>query len=71
MTHLFLSHLSNKNNTPQIAETLFNAHADGVEIIVASRFKETAVYTINAQQQQFAKPLYKPVKPTQLKFAFV
>lgn len=71
MTHLFLSHLSYNNNTPEIAETLFKTHADNVEIIVASRFKETAVYTINAVEQRFIKTYINQTKPTQLKFSFV
>ena len=70
MTHLFLSHLSNNNNTPEIAKALFNTHAGSVNIIVASRFIETAVYTINAQQQ-VNKVYSRPAKPTQLKLAFV
>ena len=70
MTHLFLSHLSYNNNTPEIAETLFNTHAEGVQVILASRFKETDVHLINSNHQQFIKPYIKPLKPTQLKLAF-
>jgi phosphoribosyl 1,2-cyclic phosphodiesterase len=51
MTHLLLSHLSKDNNCPQLVEDLFNLHADGTRIVVASRFEETAVYHItNATQ---------------------
>ncbi|TDQ07503.1 MBL fold metallo-hydrolase [Pedobacter metabolipauper] len=46
MTHVFLSHLSKDNNCPELVYELFNQHADGVEIIVASRHEETPVYTI-------------------------
>ena len=46
MSHLILSHLSKNNNTPEIVENLFNAHANGVKIIIASRYEETRVYTI-------------------------
>ena len=46
MSHLFLSHLSKNNNNPQLVEKLFNGHAAGVKIIVASRYEETAVYNI-------------------------
>lgn len=70
MTHLFLSHLSDNNNTPEIAETLFKTHAGGVQVILASRFKETDLHVINSNQQQFIKPYIKASKPTQLKFAF-
>lgn len=47
MTHLLLSHLSKDNNCPQLVSDLFTSHADGTEIIVASRYVETAVYTIS------------------------
>lgn len=47
MSHLFLSHLSKDNNCPDLALNLFNAHAGGTEIIVASRYEETPVYHIS------------------------
>jgi phosphoribosyl 1,2-cyclic phosphodiesterase len=56
MTHLLLSHLSKDNNDPQMVQQLFEDHALGIEIIVASRYKQTAVYTIK-----------KPVEPVQLR----
>ncbi len=46
MSHLILSHLSQENNCPRLVEELFTRHADGTEIIVASRYKETPLYTI-------------------------
>lgn len=46
MSHLILSHLSKNNNTPEIVQDLFTAHANGVKIIVASRYEETRLYTI-------------------------
>jgi phosphoribosyl 1,2-cyclic phosphodiesterase len=46
MTHLLLSHLSKDNNCPDLVQQLFNTHANGTEIIVASRYEETSVYTI-------------------------
>ncbi|ETZ19901.1 MBL fold metallo-hydrolase [Pedobacter sp. V48] len=49
MTHLLLSHLSKDNNNPQLAHSLFSEHAGEVEIVVASRFGETEVYTIFEQ----------------------
>ena len=48
MSHLLLSHLSKDNNCPDLVHQLFNQHADGIEIIVASRLQETAVYHISA-----------------------
>ena len=71
MTHLFLSHLSKNNNNPQLVKDLFNAYADGVEIVIASRYEETAVYSI----QNFIgiESNVKPVDtiPRQLSFSFV
>ncbi len=46
MSHLLLSHLSKDNNCPQLVANLFTQHAKGTEIIVASRYEETKVYTI-------------------------
>ena len=48
MTHLLLSHLSQNNNSPELVEALFTQHADGVKMIVASRYEETPVYRIAA-----------------------
>jgi phosphoribosyl 1,2-cyclic phosphodiesterase len=47
MSHLLLSHLSKDNNRPELVHELFSQHANGIEIIVASRYEETAVYNIN------------------------
>ena len=46
MSHLLLSHLSKNNNDPALVQQLFDSCADGVNIIVASRYEETAVYHI-------------------------
>jgi len=51
MSHLLLSHLSKDNNNPQLVKALFDEHAEGVHIIVASRYEETAVYTIDGLGQ--------------------
>ena len=48
MSHLFLSHLSKDNNCPELVKALFSQHAEGTEVVVASRFEETPVYTISA-----------------------
>lgn len=49
LTHLLLSHLSQDNNSPQLVSDLFNQHAQGVHITVASRHQETPVYCIGNQ----------------------
>jgi phosphoribosyl 1,2-cyclic phosphodiesterase len=47
MSHLLLSHLSKDNNRPELVHELFSQHANGIQIVVASRDEETAVYNIN------------------------
>ncbi len=48
MTHLILSHLSANNNRPDIVEKLFRENCCGVEIVVASRQRETPLFSIGA-----------------------
>jgi phosphoribosyl 1,2-cyclic phosphodiesterase len=52
MSHLLLSHLSKNNNHPDIAMSLFSKHAGKVFIIVASRHKESALYTITKSKNE-------------------
>ena len=59
MSHLLLSHLSRDNNKPELVQELFNQHADGTEIIVASRYQESAVYCIDGSKPDDRKPLNK------------
>ena len=59
MSHLLLSHLSRDNNKPELVQELFNQHADGTEIIVASRYQESAVYCIDGSNPDERKPLNK------------
>jgi phosphoribosyl 1,2-cyclic phosphodiesterase len=53
MSHLILSHLSRENNCPDLVYDLFSKHAADINIIVASRYKETPVYTINSSIELF------------------
>lgn len=46
MTHLLLGHLSKNNNCPTLVQQLFDKHAEGVKVAVASRFEETPLYYI-------------------------
>ena len=48
MSHLLLSHLSKDNNNPALVKALFDEHAKGTEIIVASRHEETAVFVVSS-----------------------
>lgn len=46
LSHLILAHLSKENNSPQLVQQLFEAHAGSVHVAVASRHYETDVYEI-------------------------
>jgi len=46
LSHLILAHLSEENNNPELAAGIFAPHANGVNIAVASRFAETALYHV-------------------------
>ncbi|MBC9934256.1 MBL fold metallo-hydrolase [Chitinophaga qingshengii] len=48
MTHLLLSHLSQDNNNPTLVQEMFDQHANGTRIIVASRHMETAIFQVEA-----------------------
>jgi len=50
MSHLFLSHLSKNNNTPEIALNLFLRVSGKTKVIIASRHEETPVYHIHPVQ---------------------
>ncbi|MFC6998207.1 MBL fold metallo-hydrolase [Rufibacter roseus] len=51
MSHLLLAHLSKENNNAQMVQELFQAHAQGTEVVVASRYEETPVYQINLTEE--------------------
>ena len=55
MKYLFLAHLSKNNNCPELVSRIFNDCARGVEIIVASRYKESEVYELKDIAQSRAK----------------
>jgi phosphoribosyl 1,2-cyclic phosphodiesterase len=48
LSHLILSHLSKNNNTPETVEALFKPHAGNTNVIVASRYEESALFSIDA-----------------------
>lgn len=70
MSHLVLSHLSKDNNCPELVHDLFSAHAGSTQIIVASRYEETPVYTISVNTLQNAVIDDRVTAPRQLRFAF-
>lgn len=49
LSHLFLSHLSMENNSPEIVETLFAQYAGNTKILLASRERESGVFTIGGE----------------------
>ena len=67
MNHLFLSHLSKNNNCPKLVQQLFNEHASGVKMIIASRYEETPVYHITSVNNNL--PIHHYTSP-QLSFSF-
>jgi len=65
MTHILLSHLSKENNTPEIAQQLFNKHANGIAVITASRNQASDVYHIT--ESEFKPTAFATLlKPLQL-----
>ncbi|MDX5346139.1 MAG: MBL fold metallo-hydrolase [Hymenobacteraceae bacterium] len=61
MSHVFLGHLSKDNNCPNLAKNLFTPFAEGTEVVVASRFEETAVYSICNNGKNITTTVAKPV----------
>lgn len=67
MSHLFLGHLSRNNNSPEIVKNLFNSIARPTEIIIASRYKETKLYSIHGSSKNKNSQFYSGViSPVQL-----
>ncbi len=66
LTHLFLSHLSKENNSPELAKSLFEAHANETEIIIASRYVASEVFEIDNTQAMHVQLPKKQVKALQL-----
>ncbi len=65
MSHLFLSHLSKENNDPELVHALFANEASKTNIVIASRYKETDVYTIGGVNQvEYKRKLSE--KPAQM-----
>jgi len=58
---LILSHLSQNNNKPQIVEDLFAPHAGTVQVVMASRYKESEIFTLEKSISKLAVKV-KPKK---------
>ncbi len=52
LSHVLLSHLSKNNNDPKLVQDLFNEHANGTTVVVASRHVESEVYYISGSGNQ-------------------
>lgn len=66
LNHLILSHLSKNNNSMKLVESIFNGHAGNVQITVASRYKETPLFTVNDFSTHQAKRKTNVNEHTQL-----
>lgn len=55
---LVLSHLSRNNNHPELVEKIFSGHAGNTQIVVASRFEASPVFSITST----SLPIYRGVK---------
>ncbi len=62
MSHLLLSHLSKENNSPELVESLFTPVQKDTRVIIASRYQESALYQV-AAQEHFFKSLLPKIKP--------
>ena len=65
MSHILLSHLSKENNSPELAENIFKQHAGNTQIVVASRYQASEVFTITgsaAKEKNYIKAYLKPVQ---------
>ena len=60
MSHLLLAHLSQDNNRPELAQGLFEAHAGGTTITIASRYNESEVYAIDGSYLAAPGPDWNP-----------
>lgn len=68
MTHLLLSHLSKDNNDPQKVIQLFTKNAGDIKVVVASRYQQTPIYTIQSNLNKTATKTHRkiPVPTLQL-----
>lgn len=70
LSHLLLAHLSKNNNCPNLVKDLFERHAEGIKITIASRFEETPVFAVTGIREAAVPPHYRTSPATQLGFAF-
>jgi phosphoribosyl 1,2-cyclic phosphodiesterase len=63
MSHLLLSHLSKENNKPELVESLFKSIPSDTQVIIASRYMESAIYEI-AAKENFLQVLLPKIRPS-------
>ncbi len=68
MSHLLLSHLSKNNNDPKLVEELFLPHKGDIQVVVASRYKESELYHIDGKKSSHTKAK-KQSAPSQLQLS--
>lgn len=56
MSHLFLSHLSENNNRPEIVQNLFTRCCGKTKVVVASRYEESALFEIDSNLRHAIRP---------------
>ena len=66
MSHVLLSHLSKENNSPDVAHKLFQKHAGNTNVVVASRYEESAVYEITHRLVNPPKHKHRDALATQM-----
>lgn len=59
---LILSHLSQNNNHPEIVDKLFREHAGGVKVAIASRYRETELFSIERDHIVKSLKSFKKIK---------
>jgi phosphoribosyl 1,2-cyclic phosphodiesterase len=70
LRYLLLSHLSKENNCPNLVTELFQKNAGGTTVVVASRYSESAVYTVDrGDSPAVALPVIQG-PPAQLQLSF-
>lgn len=66
LSHLILSHLSRNNNSYESVNSTFDAVAGNTKIVIASRYKESEVFCIDALEIPVVPVTVKPVINKQL-----
>ena len=69
LSHLILSHLSKNNNSPELVAQLFRQQASSTNIVVASRYEETAVYCIEQNNVDAYHSKENYLSPAQLQLS--